>query len=129
MRLKHYLMIIILILACISGWRMGEPHLKSYMFASEIDDQTRFMNFGTAIRARNRVMDSVRQLDLPVTEDQLIVIRDESKNQLYIEARYSMTTQLPFGLHSFTWHFNPRSEYRMGDVPELVELPDRVPRD
>ncbi len=118
MRFKHYLLIAVLVYGLIAGVRLGSPYVRNMMFSHEMDSQANLMKFGTAIRARNRLLESARQYKVPVGEDNLVVIKDEEKGLVTVEAEYSVTATIPFGLYSYTWHFHPVVRNKIPPKPQ-----------
>lgn len=118
MRLKHYLLIAVLIYGVIAGVRLGTPYVRNLMFSHEMDSQAHLMNFGTAIRARNRLLDSAREYKVPVDDNNLVVIKDEDKGIILVEAEYSMTVTIPFGIYSYTWKFHPVVRNKIPPKPQ-----------
>jgi hypothetical protein len=120
-KFKTLLMILILLYAVTSGWMLGKPYIQGNMFSSEVEDQARFMNFGSKVRALNRLMDSARQNDIPITEKDIIIIRDEGRKFMSIETQWEKTVVLPLGLYTHTYYFHPHFKFEMGDVPRPLQ--------
>lgn len=107
MRLKNYIIIAVLIYGGVAGVRLGTPYIRNKIFSHEMGIQAHLMNYGTVIRARNRLLDSAREYKVPVNGDNLVVVKDEERGLIRVEAKYSMTVTVPFGLYSYTWYFHP----------------------
>ena len=55
-KLRNYLIVAVVLYLLVSGWKIGMPYVRNVMFADEVDNIARGLNYdGTILRATNRV--------------------------------------------------------------------------
>jgi len=89
------------------GVHIGEVYFRYYRLLDEMDSQARLapgLDNGTIQR---RIALVARDIGLPDSAGQVVILRSMSPRQISIETDYSETVELPFFLHTFTFH--PRS--------------------
>ena len=118
MNIKKILVAVVVLYAVISCWMIGTPYIKNAMFANDLDTIARTLSVdGTLLQARNQLLEAVRIHELPVTEENFTVIKDERTRQVLIEVKYSVSVKTPFDLYTHTWNFAPRAEYGLQKIP------------
>jgi hypothetical protein len=111
-RIRNLVIWIVVIYLLVSGIKIGIPYIRNVMFADEVDNIARGLNYdGTVARATNRLMEAVRSNKIPVTEKDFTIRKDEKTSHTLVEVKYSVTVATPFGLYTHVWNFNPRAEY------------------
>jgi len=89
------------------GVNIGEVFFRYYRLLDEMDSQARLapgLDNGTMQR---RIAVAAQEIGLPDSAGQVVILRSMSPRQITIETDYSETVELPFFLHTFTFH--PRS--------------------
>ena len=110
MKIKRIVVAIILIYALFAGVRMGAPWIRNKMFAHEMESQAGLMKFGTAVRARNVLMDTAQSYRVPINEKNLKIVKDEVKGYILIETSYQIVVTFPPFKYTYTWKFHNRAE-------------------
>ena len=110
-RIRNYLIGIITLYLLVSGVMIGLPYVRNVMFADEIDNIARGLNYdGTITRATNRVKESARSNKIPITEKDFVITKDPRTRDTLIEVKYSVTVSTPFELYTHVWNFHVRAE-------------------
>ena len=110
-RLKNILIIFVLGYGLISGVRLGTPWLRGKMFAHEMETRARGLVMdGTAEGVKRKLLYEAKGYKIPVTEENLVVIKDLYAGKVLVEARYRVDVVLPFGWYTHVWDFHPRYE-------------------
>jgi len=118
MNLKKILMGVIVIYGVISAWMIAAPYLTNAIFANDLDTIARTLSVeGDMRKATNQVKESVRLNEIPATEENFNIIRDERTKQVIIEVSYTVVVKTPFELYTHTWNFSPRAEKGLVKVP------------
>jgi len=111
MNIKKILIGIIVLYALASGAMIGMPYVRNVMFSDEVDNIARGLNYdGTITRATNRVIESARSNNIPVTKENFVIIKDSKTYYTLIEVKYSVTVSTPFELYTHVWNFHVRAE-------------------
>ncbi len=113
MRFGKWLFILVLVFVIISAIKVGTPYLRNYMFKGVMEEQARLLSVNTVGRAKSNLMQEARGNEMPITEEQLIVRKDRNTGQVLIETEYSVTVEI-IPNYSYTWHFHPKVEIRVG---------------
>ncbi len=110
-RLKTILILFVIAYGVISGFRVALPWIHSKMFNEEMKTRSRALVLdGTAEAAKRQLLQQAQEFDLPVNEDNLVVIKDFGTGRVLVEARYRIIVVLPFGWYTHTIDFQPRFE-------------------
>lgn len=110
-RLKNYLVGIITLYLLVSGVMVGIPYIRNVMFADEVDNIARGLNYdGTIMRARNRLTEAARSNRIPVTRENFVIINDHKTGYTLVEVKYSVEVSTLFDLYTHVWNFHPRAE-------------------
>ena len=111
-RIKNYIIALVVFYLLISGVMIGMPYLRNVMFSDELDTIARGLNYdGTTLRATNRLMKAAASNNIPVTKEDLVVIKDPKTHYTLVEVKYSVPVSTPFDLYTYVWDFHPRAEY------------------
>jgi hypothetical protein len=110
MKIKRILIWVIILYGLFAGARLGTPLIRAKMFAHEMDSQAGLMKFGTAIQAQARLLETANSYGVPVTSENLKVLKDEIKGHISIEVQYEMVVTFPPFKFTHTYTFHPRSE-------------------
>ena len=111
MNIKKILIVIIVLYALVSGWMIGMPYVRNVMFADEVDNIARGLNYdGTVSRATNRVNKAALSNHIPITEKDFVIIKDLKANYSLVEVKYSVRVSTPFELYKHEWNFHVRAE-------------------
>jgi hypothetical protein len=113
MRFGKWLFILVLVFGIISAIKVGTPYLRNWMFKGVMEEQARLLSVNTVSRAKSKLMQEARGYEIPITEERLIVRKDRNTGQVLIETEYSVTVEI-IPNYSYTWHFNPKVELRVG---------------
>lgn len=112
MNIKKILIWISVLYLLVSGVMIGTPYVRNVMFADEVDNIARGLNYdGTIVRAKNRLTEAARSNKIPVTQEDFIIKKDLKTNDTLIEIKYSVTVSTPFELYTHVWNFHPRAQY------------------
>ena len=110
-RNKNYIIGIIVLYLLVSGWMIGLPYIRNVMFADEVDNIARGLNYdGTITRATNRLKEAARSNNIPVTEKDFVITKDPRTHYTLIEIKYSVSVSTPFDLYTHVWNFHARAE-------------------
>jgi hypothetical protein len=111
-KIKTFIIWFVALYLLVSGIMIGIPYIRNVMFSDEVDNIARGLNYdGTLLRATNRLKAAARSNKIPVTDEDLIVKKNEKTNHALVEVKYTVTVTTPFGLYTHVWDFNPRAEY------------------
>ena len=111
-RMKKYIIAVVAFYLLISGVMVGMPYLRNVMFSDELDTIARGLNYdGTILRATNRLIQAAASNNIPVTKEDLVVIKDLKTHYTLVEVKYSVNVSTPFDLYTYVWDFHPRAEY------------------
>ncbi len=110
MKIKKILIWVIILYGLFAGARLGTPLIRAKMFSHEMDSQAGLMKFGTAIQAQARLLETANSYGVPVTSDNLKIVKNDIKGQISIETRYEMVVTFPPFKFTHTYVFHPRSE-------------------
>ncbi len=118
MNLKKILIGVIVIYGIVSAWMIATPYFNNAMLSNDLDTIARTLSVeGDMRKATNQVKESVRLNEIPATEENFTIIRDERTRQVIIEVRYTVVVKTPFELYTHTWNFSPRAEKGLVKVP------------
>jgi len=122
MDLKKILAILVVGYLVVSGWRIGTPFIKNAVFQNDLDTIARTLSVdGTVPHARNKVLEAVRINEIPATEENITVMRDDETRQVMVGVKYTVAVSTPFDLYTHTWHFNASAQYGMQNVPRPAQ--------
>ncbi len=111
MNLKKILIGTIILYLLVSGWMIGMPYIRNAIFADEVDNIARGLNYdGTITRAKNRLNKAARSNKIPVTEKDFVIIKDPKTHYTLVEVKYTVTVLTPFELYTHVWNFHARAE-------------------
>jgi len=110
MKIKRILIWVIIIYGIFAGARLGTPLIRAKMFSHEMDSQAGLMKFGTALQAKARLLETARSYGVPVTSENLKIVKDEIKGNISIEVQYEMVVTFPPFKYTHTYRFHPKSE-------------------
>jgi len=118
MNMRKILPLLIAVYLIVSVWKIGTPYVEDKMFKNELDNIARVLSVdGTVARARNQVIEAVRIHEIPATEENFTIIRDEQTRQVVVGVDYTVSVTTPFGLYTHVWNFHPRVEKGLQRVP------------
>ena len=107
-RIKGLLSIAIVLLGVYILWLMLPPYYNSYQLQDFVESEARLNSYTT--KTEQEILDGVvkraHELDIPLTENQVKVMR--SGSELSISAEYSVHVDLP--MHPIDLHFAPASK-------------------
>ena len=110
-KLRNYLIVAAVLYLLVSGWKIGMPYVRNVMFADEVDNIARGLNYdGTILRATNRLIKAAASNNIPVTKEEFVVIKDPKTHNTLIEVKYSVEVSTPFELYTHVWNFHVRAE-------------------
>ena len=110
-RNRNYLIGIIVLYLIVSGVMIGLPYVRNVIFSDEVDNIARGLNYdGTITRATNRVKESARSNNIPITEQDFVITKNPRTRDALIEVKYSVTVSTPFELYTHVWNFHVRAE-------------------
>ena len=110
-KLRNYLIVAVVLYLLVSGWMIGMPYVRNVMFADEVDNIARGLNYdGTILRATNRLIKAAASDNIPVTKEEFVVIKDPKTYYTLIEVKYSVEVSTPFELYTHVWNFHVRAE-------------------
>ena len=110
-KLRNYLIVGVVLYLLVSGWMIGMPYIRNAMFADEVDNIARGLNYdGTILRATNRLIKAAASSNIPVTKEGFVVIKDPKTHYTLIEVKYSVEVATPFELYTHVWNFHVRAE-------------------
>ena len=118
MRFGKWLFILVLVFVIISAIKVGTPYLRNWMFKGVMEEQARLLSVNTIKKAKSTLLQEARGYEIPITEEQLIVRKDRNTGQVLIETEYSVTVEI-IPNYSYTWHFHPKVEIRVGLAKRL----------
>lgn len=109
-RLKSLLGILVVIATVYVGWQLFPPYYNNFQFQDSIESEARYnsYNFKTEQEVKEIIMKKARELDVPVTAEQVHVMR--SGTELSISADYTVHVDLPG--YPLDLHFTPTSKNR-----------------
>lgn len=118
MDMKKLLILLIFGYLLVSGWRIGTPYIKNAMLQNDIDNIARVLSIdGTIERARRQLLEAVGSNEIPATEKDFTILRDENTRQAFVGVKYSVSVSTPFDLYTYTWNFNPQAQYGLQRIP------------
>ncbi|MDF1524744.1 MAG: hypothetical protein RRA15_00375 [bacterium] len=110
-KLRNYLIAAVILYLLISGWMIGVPYVRNVMFADEVDNIARGLNYdGTIPRATGRVKNAASSNNIPITEKNIVIVKDPKTNYTLVEVKYSVSVPTPFDLYTHVWNFHVREE-------------------
>lgn len=110
MKAKNIVIWVLIIYGIFAGARMAAPLIRARMFAHEMESQAGFMKFGSALQARTRLLETAASYRVPVTSENLKIVKDEIKGYISIEAQYEMVVTFPPFKYTYTYRFHPTAE-------------------
>jgi hypothetical protein len=118
MNLKKILIGLILIYGFVSTWMVGSPYIRNAMFNNDLDNIARILSVdGTIQKARNQITEAIRYHEIPAALENFTIVKDERTRQVIIDGKYSVSVELPFGLYTHVWNFNPHAQKGLVNVP------------
>jgi hypothetical protein len=118
MNLKKILIGVIVIYGIISSWMIATPYFNNAMLSNDLDTIARTLSVeGNIKKATNQVREAVRLNEIPATDENFTIIRDEKTKQVLIQVRYTVVVKTPFELYTHTWNFSPRAEKGVVKIP------------
>ena len=110
-KLRNYLIVAVVLYLLVSGWMIGMPYVRNVMFADEVDNIARGLNYdGTILRATGRVKNAASSNNIPITEKNIVILKDPKANYSLVEIKYSVSVSTPFELYTHVWNFHVRAE-------------------
>jgi hypothetical protein len=108
-RLKGLFSIVIVIAAVWVVWQLAPPYFNSYQFQDFVESEARLNSYNSKTEQdiHDGIMKKARELDIPLEENQLKVVRS-SVTELSISAEYTIHVDLP--LYPVDLHFAPSSK-------------------
>ncbi len=95
-RLKALFGLFVLVAAVYVGWKVVPPYFNNYQFEDAVQSEALLNSYSTKSEAdiRNTLAAKAREYDIPLTADQINVLRNGS--ELSIWAEYTVHLDLPF---------------------------------
>ena len=110
-KLRNYLIVAVVLYLLVSGWMIGMPYVRNVVFADEVDNIARGLNYdGTILRATARVKNAASSNNIPITEKNIVILKDPKANYSLVEIKYSVSVSTPFELYTHVWNFHVRAE-------------------
>jgi hypothetical protein len=87
-----------------AAWRLGSAYLTFYRFKDAVTEAAQFGGDKTDTELQQRVVDLASQYDIPLTEDGLLVRRND-RNHTFIDGSYTQPVDLLPG-YRYPWPFS-----------------------
>jgi hypothetical protein len=85
------------------------PWFRNYLFQKDLDEFIKEVGYQTISHTRGKVLISARQNGIPVNDDNLVTVRDESTGLVTFEAQYTVTVKLGGEVYAKVWNFHPKA--------------------
>lgn len=107
-RLKGILIVVIIVLAIYTAWKMVPPYVNDYQLSDKMQEQSRYalVNHYTEEQIRDNIYKVVVDLDIPAKREDVKIV----SNNNVVKISLDYTVPVDVLVYHADLHFNPNSE-------------------
>lgn len=98
----------ILLLIGYVGYKLVPMRIDYYRMEDEMISQARVAQVLKDEEIMANLMKKAKELDLPLTEENFVLKRDEERHRLLVSTAWDVEVHFPFDVYVRTYHFVPR---------------------
>lgn len=103
-RLISLFWLVVFALVALICWKAIPVKIRTAEFLDYMEDQAKFASGTPAEALKKELLRKAKELDLPVTEKNLVVVREGE--MIRLECSFSMPLEFPF--YTYTWKFKEK---------------------
>jgi uncharacterized membrane protein len=107
-RMKGILIVVIVVLAIYTAWKMVPPYVNDYQLADMMQEQSRYamVNHYTEEQIRDKIYKVIVDLDIPAKREDIKIVA----NNNVVKISLDYTVPVDVLVYHADLHFNPNSE-------------------
>lgn len=107
-RLKGILIVVIIVLAIYTGWKMVPPYVNNYQLSDTMQEQSRYalVNRYTEEQIRDNIYKQIIDLDIPAKKEDIKIVA----NNNVVKISLDYTVPVDVLVYHTDLHFTPNSE-------------------
>jgi len=107
-RLKAILIVVLIVLAIYTAWKMVPPYVNDYQLADRMQEQSRYamVNHYTEEQIRDKIYKEIVDLDIPAKREDIKIVA----NNNVVKISLDYTVPVDVLVYHADLHFTPNSE-------------------
>lgn len=107
-RLKGILIVVIIVLAIYTAWKIVPPYVNDYQLADKMQEQSRYamVNHYTVEQIRDNIYKVMVDLDIPAKKEDIKIVADSN----VVKVSLDYTVPVDVLVYHTDLHFTPNSE-------------------
>lgn len=107
-RLKGILIVVMIVLAIYTAWKMVPPYVNDYQLSDKMQEQSRYamVNHYTAEQIRDNIYKVMVDLDIPAKKEDIKIVADGN----VVKVSLDYTVPVDVLVYHTDLHFTPNSE-------------------